>query len=200
MSCYIRYDWTITIVSERKNYLDSEKLREDKKSHDFQISSHNLEGHYSDDNNWFKSQSFYVIIIVAILVIYGNKIVSDNVSYEQLCKLYVLISISLWSIRVSDIDYFCRIDISRLSLRPSKDTFCADHLPRGDIVTTSNFVRRWTVGHLAIRLETGPTDASLRLEPIESNFHVRSLVHPQTSSIARENDSQVPVFTRAVIF
>lgn len=73
------------------------------------------------------------------------------------CLKYISISISLWLTHEFSVDHFSRLDILRLSLRPSKDTFCADHLPRSGIVTTSNFVRRWTSGHLAIHLETGPT-------------------------------------------
>lgn len=50
MSRYNRCDRAIMGVIGRKNYLDGKKLR-GKRFHDFQISSHNLEGHYSGSNN-----------------------------------------------------------------------------------------------------------------------------------------------------
>jgi len=105
------------------------------------------------------------------------------------------------SIHASGVDLFLqgRHLIPPLPLCPDKDTFCANRLPRG-IVTTSNFARRWTGRASCYSPWNRSNGASLRFEPIESNLHVRSLVHPQTSSIARgyENDSQVPVFTRVV--
>lgn len=78
--------------------------------------------------------------------------------------------ISLWSLRVSSVDYFCRINISRLSLRPSNnEQFRSSMNGRAPCYSPWN----------------RSNGASLRLGPIESNLHVRSLVHPQTSSIAK---------------
>lgn len=74
--------------------------------------------------------------------------------------IYVNVDISLFMLVDSCIQCrFIFVGSAHLSPRTpcvGKDTFYADRLPRG-IVTTSNFVRRWTDGHLAIHLETGPT-------------------------------------------
>lgn len=120
------------------------------------------------------------------------------------------ISISPWSICVSSVYYFCRIDISRLPLRPSKDTFCLLTTCRASgIVTTSNFVRRWTGGHLAIHLETGPTvlpfgsGRSNRISMSDLSFtrkRVPLRARARARARLREWFASIPVFTRAVIF